>query len=153
MLGSVPLWCRNAQAKTQASMTLLARNSLSQLTQVPVAWREHVLPPCGTGSRGSLGNDGCVKAPPVKPAWFLLSSPRPGPNFLKATGQRFIMKSSPGYPKVSAAAALDRTSPALDRERDNGSFATQGVGIPQSFCLLQPMPAVPPLPKHRQGSG
>lgn len=82
MLGSGPIWCRNVQEKTQASRTLLARNSVS------------------TGSWGSLGDDGCVKAPAVKPAWFLLSSTCPGPNFLKATGQRFTVKSSPGYPKA-----------------------------------------------------
>lgn len=69
--------------------------------------------PHGTGSRGSLRDDGCVKAPAVKPAWFLLSSTRPGPNFVKATGQRFTVKSSPGYPKALSCCCSghDRSCP------------------------------------------
>lgn len=58
----------------------------------------------GTASWGSLGGGGgdagCVKAHPVRSAWFLSSSPRPVPYFLKATGQRFTVKSSLGYPKA-----------------------------------------------------
>lgn len=66
-----------------------------------------------TGSWGSLGDGGCVKAPAVKPAWFLLSSTCPGPNFLKATGQRFTVKLSPGYPKALSCCCSghDRSCP------------------------------------------
>lgn len=100
MLGSGPIWCRNAQEKTQTSRTLLARNSVSQPTQVPLRHGGNPCCPAWHWLWGSLGDDGSVKAPAVKPAWFLLSSPRPGPNFLKAPGQRFTVKSSPGYPKA-----------------------------------------------------